>query len=900
MNPVKKPQSPWAMAAHAVAEVVDVSAATGLATAEAKRRLGSLGPNVLRRIQTRSRLRILLDQFRGLLVGLLAAATVVAFVFGEWVEGIAIACVLVLNAAIGFVTEVRARKSVEALYKMRMPMVRVRRSGQTTRIAARDVVIGDILLLEGGDVVIADARLIRASRLLANESTFTGESAPVSKQTQILDSNCPLASRANMLFKGTSLTRGSCEAVVVATGMDTELGHISRLVEEAKEEITPLERRLNKLGQGLVWVTFVIAAIVAIVGIATEKPMFLALETAIALAVATVPEGLPIIATLALARGMHRMAVKNALVNRLSAVETLGATSILCADKTGTLTVNRMTVEKVITSGTSTRFTGQGHTAADGELAAALEVAALCNNAALGGDDGVGDPLEVALLRAAEQSGIHQAGLRDMQPVLREHAFDPETKMMATVHRQHEDGFRFAIKGAPEAVFRCATQVLCDGRAQPMGPSDHAAWAEKARALAKEGLRVIALGQKVSVSQDDDPYCAITLVGLVGLLDPPREDVSDAVLACRNAGIRIVMITGDHPETALSIAKRVGIAEDSECALVGDEISDIESLSVAEKQTVLACNVFARVSPKQKLGLIAAYQQTGAIVAMTGDGVNDAPALRKADIGVAMGARGTDVAREAADLVLRDDSLSTIAYAVGQGRVIFDNIRSFVVYLLSCNLSEVLVIGLATAVGAPLPLLPLQILFLNLVTDVFPALALGAGEGDPRVLQRKPRDPKQAIIPRRLWRQIAFHGGLITTATLTSFGLALGWLVIPTSEAVTVAFLTLAFAQLWHVLNMRSRGTRILRNEITQNPYIWGALAFCTGLLAASIYWPPLAGVLRLVPPSSNAWLLIAIASVFPVFVWQTGALLRAIWSQNGDQSPQSKAETSGLRLAAQ
>ncbi|MEX0599080.1 MAG: HAD-IC family P-type ATPase, partial [Rhodothermales bacterium] len=532
----------------------------------------------------------------------------------------------------------------------------------------------------------------------------------------------------------TSVTRGSGVAVVTQTGMRTELGRITELVAEAVEERTPLEVRLDALGRKLIWVTLGIAALVSGAGILRGKDLFLMIETGIALAVASIPEGLPIVATIALARGVRIMARRNALINRLSSVETLGAAGVICTDKTGTLTENRMTVVRLAVAGKDVRLDEEEgfETEIAGDLTSAvrsaLEVGALCNNATRAEDgETSGDPLEVALHAAAAGFGIKQGDLLTDCERVDEEAFDADVKMMATVHRCG-DRYRYAVKGAPEAVLEACGYEQTDEAASPLDESRRAAWEEKNEALAAGGLRVLALAEKYSDSREDAPYEGLVMLGLVGMADPPRSDVRPSIERCKSAGIQVVMVTGDQPVTALGIGREVGLVDEGEDLVVrGNELPAMDSATDEQKARLLRVPIFARVTPAQKLDLIALHQGGGHVVAMTGDGVNDAPALQKADIGIAMGRRGTQVAREAADMVLQDDAFSTIVAAVEQGRIIFGNIRRFVLYLLSCNVSEVMVVAAATLVGGPLPLLPLQILFLNLVTDIFPALALGVG-----------------------------------------------------------------------------------------------------------------------------------------------------------------------------
>lgn len=881
----------WLACKEEILKGFDVSPEKGLDSAEVRRRRRRHGPNSLKKAKRRSAWVILVNQFESLVVLLLVAAATLSFAFKEWMEGVAIAVVLVINAAIGFLTEIKAMRSMEALQRLSRVSTKVLRNGHIQEIHAEELVPGDIAVLEGGDIVTADIRLIEASKLQADESTLTGESFPVSKQTEPLEGNVPLAERSNMLFKGTAVTRGSAKGVVVAIGMSTELGRISSLVEEAEEEITPLEKRLDQLGRRLIWVTLFIAALVATLGILSGKEIFLMIETAIALAVASIPEGLPIVATIALARGMWRMARRNALVNRLSAVETLGATSVICTDKTGTLTENRMTVTQVVLEsgeieisgeavGNNSQFTKNGESIdplRDKVLHEALEVGVLCNNASLQELDqkskAVGDPLEVAFLVAGTKTGIYRNDLLKSAPEVREEAFDPEVKMMATFHK---DGrYRVAVKGAPESVLKVCSRVMTNDGEREMSGEERQRWLERNNKMAEEGLRVLALGTKKVDSPGANPYENLSFIGLVGLLDPPRSEVRRAIDSCQDAGIRVIMVTGDQPVTALNVGLAVGLIDEKGVDIIhGKELKNPHELSEEERQRILQAPIFARVNPKQKLDLIAIHQRNDSIVAMTGDGVNDAPALKKADIGIAMGQRGTQVAREAADMVLKDDAFSTIVAAVEQGRVIFNNIRKFVLYLISCNVSEVAIVFLASLVNAPLPILPLQILFLNFVTDVFPALALGVGEGDPNILERPPRDPKESILTRQHWLAIGGYGLMITISVLGAFALAFTWLKMGEGQAVTVSFLTLAFAQLWHVFNMRESGSSFISNDITRNPFVWGALALCTGLILAAVYLPALATVLNVVHPGRAGWTLVVIMSIIP---WGIGQALKSI-----------------------
>lgn len=878
--------APWAQPWEAVSSRFEVEP-EGLGEEEAARRLAHFGPNQLREHPRRSAWSILFDQFASLIIGLLIAAAAVAFAFGETLEGWAVLVVIVLNTAIGYFTERRAVRSMEALYALGSVTTHVRRGGQLREIPAEGLVPGDVVVIEGGDVVTADLRLIRASKLQADESALTGESLPVGKRVEPVAVEIPLAERASMLYKGTAITRGAGEGVVVATGMATELGGISALVAEAEEEATPLEKRLDQLGHRLIWATLAVTALVTLTGTLAGKGLVLMIETGLALAVAAIPEGLPVVATIALARGMRRMAQRHALINRLSSVETLGATSVICTDKTGTLTENRMTATRIVTvSGTAEIDADTGAEAfrLDGTvvdaasqpvLRIALETGVLCNNASLGGAPGtdgpgaVGDPLEVALLAAGAKAGLSRESLTSGLPEVREVAFDPDARLMATLHAAG-DAYRVAVKGAPEAVLAASTSVLTEHGHRPLSASDRSSWAKRNDALAAAGLRVIALATKESDTPDAAPYEELAFIGLVGLVDPPRTEVRGAIQQCRRAGIEVVMVTGDQPVTALGIGREVGLVADDDVRLIhGGEMKPPHLMSQDERRTVLRANIFARVSPRQKLDLIELHQQAGHIVAMTGDGVNDAPALKKADIGIAMGLRGTQVAQEASDMVLQDDAFSTIVAAVEEGRAIFDNIRTFVLYLMSCNVSEVMVVGVASLVGATLPILPLQILFLNLVTDVFPALALGVGPGTENSMERLPRDPKEPILGRSQWLRIAFYGVVFTASVLGALLLAEGWLGMAAKQAVTVSFLTLAFAQLWHVFNMRAPEAPVFRNEITRNPYVWGALALCLGLVLGAVLVPPVAEVLGVEAPGARGWGLALGMSLVPLVLGQ-------------------------------
>jgi len=876
-------QFPWSHDKETILETLSVENAKGLSKSAVKKRLQKYGPNQLRRHKRKSVLSILFDQFKSIIIALLVVAALFAFWLGEFIDGAAILVVILLNTLIGFVTELRAVRSMESLFKLGKVRTRVRRNGSVKEVDAEDLVPGDIVLFEGGDIITADLRILDSSKLQADESALTGESLPVDKNSEEVDEETVLAERRSMLYKGTAVTRGSGEGVVVTTGLETELGHISSLVEEAEDEQTPLQERLDKLGYRLIGVTLLIALFVIGSGILAGKDIYLMVETGIALAVAAIPEGLPIVATIALAKGIGIMAEKNALINRLSSVETLGSTGVICTDKTGTLTENKMTVTQIYLPGKEQEVTvGESGDEAyktdsttlsleqDQELRLALEVGTLCNNASLNkdGGGGTGDPLEVALLEAAHKGGIDFPDLSSQYPEEREEAFDAEVKMMATWNKIDEEKYRVSVKGGPGAVLESCNSIMTNGEMQPMNNEQREHWRKVNEKLAAEGLRIIALAVKNVDSTDGNPYEDLAFVGLMALSDPPREDVKPAIERCYQAGIRVVMITGDQVATAQYIAKAVGLRQNGTTVVHGNELSE-NGNDKSKNKSYINASVFARISPQQKLDLIDMYQSEGDIVAMTGDGVNDAPALKKADIGIAMGQRGTQVAREAADMVLTDDAFSTIVTAIEQGRIIFGNIRRFIYYLMSCNVSEVMVVGLASLLGTPLPILPLQILFLNLVTDVFPALALGVGEGEKGVMQQQPRDPDQPILGQKRWTGIGAYGLLITLSVLGALYIALEYLALPDQEAVTISFLTLALAQLWHVFNMAGAEANIFNNTITRNPYVWGALVLCIGLLLLAIYVPAIAQVLQVSIPDMYGWTTIIGMSFIPLVLGQ-------------------------------
>jgi len=871
-----------------VIKVHGVDPAQGLTETDVENRRRRYGTNILKAHPAANPLRLLFKQFMSPVVYLLVGAAGVALLVEQITEFIAIIAVLMINASIGFITELRAVRTMEALRQLATHSVVVRRDGRIEPVPADQLVPGDIVIIDAGDVIAADMRITLSANLASDESALTGESLPVAKDVQPVSPDTLLADRTCMLFKGSAITRGTGEAIVTGTGMNTELGRISKLVEQSQPEQSPLERQLEVLSRHLIWVTLLVAAAVGITGMLAGQDVKLMIESSVALAVAAIPEGLPIVATLALARGMLRMARHNAVIERLSAVETLGSTTVILTDKTGTLTENRMHVDRIVTSDGELDFdrasgqflmAGHGVSGASNEnLHNLLIHACLCNNASLGTDGHAssGDPMEISLLETAIADGIERPDILESRPEIAEHAFDAATRMMATVHKDG-DKFTVAVKGAPEAVLECVTSVSTGGRSEPFDRYQQRHWGEVCDVMASQGLRLLAIAGKTGSEPDMPPYENLTLLGVVAFQDPPRADVASAIADARRAGINVIMVTGDHAATARHISQAVRLAPPGFESIAARELKSFSEMSREEKSRVRSAHVFSRVTPEQKLELIKLHQQAGEVVAMTGDGVNDAPALRRADIGIAMGLRGTQVAREAADMVLRDDAFSTIVQAIREGRIIYTNIRRFTTYLLSCNLSEILIVGLAVLLGLPLPLLPLQILFLNLVTDVFPAFALGTIRADRNVLHRPPKSPAEPILNRSQWVTIIAGGIMIAVANLSCMLLAIFVLGLHGDAVTTMCFFTLALAQLWHVFNMRNWRDGLIINQITSNTYVWLAIALCLIILTIAALQPDIAGALKLTALPAKAWGVVIALSLTPVVVRELVAMIRRL-----------------------
>lgn len=873
MEKIKLNSIPYSIEPEAVIAALQSDGESGLSSSEVDKRLKEYGANKIEEEKNRSLWLIFLDQFKSPIVWLLVSAAGLSFYFGEWVDGIAILAVILINACIGFYMEYQARRSMNSLKKLSAIPAKVLRDKKLEEINSEDIVPGDVVYVEAGDMIPADGRIFNASQMQIDESALTGESVPVEKQIGKLETNTTLAERNNMLYKGTYATKGNGYMVVTETGMDTELGKIAQMVQTAEQAATPLEKKLEDFSKKLIWITVALVIVIFIAGLLNGQKLLEMLQTSIALAVAAIPEGLPIVATMALAQGMMKMAKYNVIVKKLSAVETLGGTNVICTDKTGTLTQNKIEVNTILTPA---------------DNAEALEIinriAVLCNTAELQNNNGtvkeIGDPLEIGLLKFALKNNFNIQSYRSQFPKIKEEPFSSETKIMATLH-QIENDFSIYAKGASEELLMRCNRILEKEGITELNAKKKEHWMQKAEELANTGLKVITGAYNPAASSEGDMAVNLVFVGLFGMIDPPREEVFAAMEECKTAGINVIMITGDHPATAKNIALKLGIADNDNCkAMAGKEMNDYEDLTEQEKSNWLDTKVFARVSPKQKLDLVAVLQERKNIVGMTGDGVNDAPALKKADIGIAMGLRGTQVSQEVADMVLKDDSFSSIVIAIRQGRVIFENIRKFVIFLLSCNLSELLVIATASVFNLHFQLFPIQILFINLITDVLPALALGVTEGSPDIMQRPPRNMNEPIIDRKRWINIFFYSIVIGAVSVGA--VFFSHFTIHKTETWNpelcnnILFFTLIFSQLLHVLNMGGNSS-FFRSEVFRNKYVWGAITLSVVILISMYAIEPMRKVLSLYEMSINDWLISIGASIVSLIIIQVAKKIKII-----------------------
>jgi len=842
----------------------------------------------------RSALVILLAQFRSLIVALLVAATLIAFAMGENIEAVAILVVIAFNAGIGFLTEWKAEQALSALQKQTVRVAHVIREGAESEIPAAELVPGDLVLLTAGTRVPADGRIVESARLQIEEAALTGESHAVTKTSELLqDKDAALGDRLNMAFLGTTITDGRGRLLVTATAAQTEVGKIGTLIDEATTRATPLEQKLAQLGRLLIVVVLALCAVIVLAGwLRGVTDFWNMLEIGLSLAIAAVPEGLPAVATMTLALGMQRMARMRALVRRLPAVETLGCTTVICTDKTGTLTKNEMTVCVYALDQRRIEVTGTGYAAegtfqdgdkpvdprSDEHLGLALRIGALCNDAKVERADGqetvLGDPTEAALIVAAEKAGMTHTVLAPNFPRISEVPFDSTSKRMVTVHRTPQGQTIAFVKGSPGTLLAASIAHVRAAGVTPLTPEDRQHWEESNKRLAGAALRVLGLAyRELPEGYNEGEFAReLIFVGLVGMSDPLRNEAKAAIATCRVAGIRTVMITGDQQPTAAEIARQLGIDR----ALDGSPLRTVHGRELTNldaagwKRAVADAAVFARVSPEHKLQIVEALQQQGQVVAMTGDGVNDAPALKKADIGIAMGIKGTEIAKENADMVITDDNFASIVGAVEQGRIIYGNIIRFLHYLLSCNFSEILTVFIAFMIGWPLPLVALQILWLNLITDIFPAFALALEPSGSDMMKRPPRDPKESLLTPRFIGLIVWQGLLLAGVSLLAFGLGMhghGTEGDGLRKATTMAFMTLALAQVFHAFSARSQKRSVFTSRLFTNVWLWAAVAICLILQAAAVYVPLLQQVLHTVPPSASDWGMIAACSLAPVAV---------------------------------
>ena len=860
----------------AVTGSLDVEPRVGLTSSQVTERQRRYGPNALQQIQSRPAWRVLVDQFASIVIALLAIAAVISWATGDNAEAIAILVVLVLNAAVGFVTEWQAGRALDALRRQSRTLTRVRRSGFESTVDAEELVPGDIVVLNAGDRVPADARLIEALRLEVEESALTGESTTVEKNVRAVAAQAPLAERRSMLYLGTAVAAGRGEAVVVSTGTATELGKIGRLVATSTKERSPLELQLAQLGRRLVYLVLAIAAIVMVTGWLRHDGLWLMVEVAISLAVAAVPEGLPAVTTLILALGVLRMAQQRAIMRRLPAVETLGSTTVICADKTGTLTENRMTVREYYLSDGRRLEIGDGENQVEDDqlLQQAVRIGVLCNEASFRAEATdetrtIGDPTETALLVVADALVLDVPHERAIHPKVAEQPFHASTKRMTTLHRKLDGQHFAALKGAPAVVLdACSNYRDAAGNTVPLDKVAYASFIAANELMANRALRVLALAIKhfetdAEHSSEAALESGFTFIGLVGMIDPPRPGVAEAIQRAKTAGIRTVMLTGDQLNTGIAIARELGLGQKEPTALHAHDLIDTEPARLA----FLARNtdVFARVSPEEKLRIVEALQEAGEVVAVTGDGVNDAPALKRANIGIAMGQRGTEVAKEAADVVLADDNFETILKAVAGGRTIYANIIKFVHMMFSHNLGEVLVIFTAIAAGWPLPLLPLQILWMNLVTDVFPALALAVEPASKDIMNRPPRSSHVTLLSKSFLILIGWQAAMLAALALGAYLWALE-VYGPGPHSRTIALFALVSVQLGHMFNCRSR-TRSAFDGIFRNPFLWIAAFIVVALQLFAVYLSPLAAVLGTVKLSATDWIVIAACGLSTIVI---------------------------------
>jgi sarco/endoplasmic reticulum calcium-translocating P-type ATPase/plasma-membrane calcium-translocating P-type ATPase len=842
----------------------------GLSKDEALKRQEKYGFNELASKKGKTIWRMLFEQFTDVLVLILIVAAIISGTLGETSDAAVIMIVVVLNAALGAFQENRAEKSLAALKKLAAPAAVAIRDGKAVELRARELVPGDIVLLEAGRFVPADCRLIEVSNLKVEESSLTGESVPVDKISGIIEEeNAALGDRKNMVFMSSMVTYGRGTAVVVNTGMNTEIGKIAAMIQEEDKTLTPLQIKLEELGKWLGIISVGVCAAMFFIGVFNGRNYLEMFMTAVSLAVAAIPEGLPAVVTIVLAIGVQRMIKKNAIIRKLPAVETLGCATVICSDKTGTLTQNKMTVMKVFAD-YKLVDSESIDISEESSVNTLLEIIALCNDSKMIVEDDniktIGDPTETALVEIAYKKGLDKRELEKAHKRLSEIPFDSDRKLMTTIN-QYEGSARALIKGAPDLLLDRCRYILDNGTVRELNEDDLLLIKAMNENMGKDALRVLAAGYRDmdKVPQNVDSAAVendIVFVGLTGMIDPPREEVKEAVRICKAAGIRPVMITGDHKVTAMAIARELGILDDSHEAISGAELDNISDEEL--KNSVEKYCVYARVSPEHKVRIVNAWQGKGDIVAMTGDGVNDAPALKRADIGAAMGITGTDVAKEAADMVLTDDNFATIISAVEEGRVIFSNIKKSIHFLLSCNIGEIITLFVATAAGWIEPLIPIHILWVNLITDTLPALALGLDPAEKGIMKQKPRNPRSGIFSEGLGLRIGLGGIMIGGLSLLIYNLGLKYDI---KTAQTMTFAVLSMSQIAHAFNVRSEKQSLFKIGVFSNKYLVIAAIASVFLQVIVIFTPFLRSIFKVSLLTGTQWLLVALLSIMPIII---------------------------------
>ncbi len=834
----------------------------GLTEDEANKRLEKYGANNLKEKKKESLFIKFIKQFNDFMIIVLIIAAIISAIVaktngsGDYIDSIIIIAIVIFNAIMGLIQEEKAEKSLEALKKMSAPNAKVRRNGKIREIEASKVVPGDIVMLEAGNYVPADCRLIDSYNLQIEESSLTGETLPTSKQADvILNANTAIGDLKNMAFATTIVVNGHAEAVVVETGMNTKVGQIAGMIIENESPETPLQKKLGEVGKTLAITCMIICGLIFLIGIWKQIPITEMFMTSVGLAVAAIPEGLPAIVTIMLSIGVTKMAKKNSIIRKLPAVETLGCSSVICSDKTGTLTQNKMTVTQIrnavgLVKNNDRRFI--------------LELGTMCTDT-IESQEVIGEATEVAITNAAVEINLRKRDLYDQMQRINEISFDSKRKMMTTIHKIGSK-YRIITKGAPDVLIKRCSKYYQSGRIEPIF-SKRDALQEQNQMMAEDALRVIAIAYKDVEKlpreiNSETIENELTFVGLIGMIDPPREGVKEAVKTCRKAGIKTVMITGDHLQTAKAIAKELGILRKGDLAINGETL---EKMSQQElERDIMRYSVFARVSPEHKVRIVKAFQSTGAVVAMTGDGVNDAPALKNADIGIAMGKGGTDVAKNASDMVLTDDNFVTIVEAVKQGRNIYDNIKKAVHFLLATNIGEIVAIFVGLLLGIKSPLLAIQLLWVNLVTDSLPAIALGLEKAENNIMNRLPRNPRKSLFADGLWGKITTEGVMIGMLTLVAFSIGNNLYSIEVGR--TMAFLSLGILELVHSFNIKGEES-IFKTGLFENRYLVGAFVLGTLLQVVVVVISPLAQIFDVVPLNSVQWLMTAIISILPVVI---------------------------------